>query len=86
MTEFTDGKTWLLVKDLQVQPKARSGRFSDAYNCVPFTTVPIWSGLFVSALLGLGLALGLSALASIKTMDKFENSKSKQLTITVVGE
>lgn len=87
ITEFTDGNTTLLIHDLQVQPKLRDeNRFSDSYNCVPFTTVPIWSGLFVTALLAVGLALGLAALSSIKTMDRFENSKTKQLTITVVGE
>lgn len=71
---------------MQVQPVTKDRRFGDAYNCVPFTTAPIWSGLFVTALLCLGLLVGLSALGSIKTMDKFDNSKTKQLTITVAGE
>ncbi|KAB0794646.1 hypothetical protein PPYR_11485 [Photinus pyralis] len=69
--------------DVQAQPDAHNHRFSDAYNCVPFTTVPIWSGIFVTFIMGLGLLVGLTALNSIKTMDKFDNHKTKQLSITV---
>lgn len=86
VTVFTDGSSWLYIHDLQVQPVIKNGRFDDAYNCVPFTTGPIWSGLFVTALLGFGLFVGLTALSSIKTMDKFDNSKTKQLTITLMGD
>ncbi|KAF5287547.1 hypothetical protein FQR65_LT12218 [Abscondita terminalis] len=69
--------------DVQIQPDAHNHRFNDAYNCVPFTTGPILSGIFVTFILEIGLVVGLSAISSIKTMDKFDNHKTKQLTITV---
>lgn len=69
--------------DMQMQIATKSKRFNDAYDCVPFTTGPIWSGLFITFILGIGLIVALNAIGSIKTMDKFDNHKTKQLTITV---
>lgn len=69
--------------DMQMQIATKSKRFNDAYDCVPFTTAPIWSGLFVTFILGVGLVVALNAIGSIKTMDKFDNHKTKQLSITV---
>ncbi|EFA09806.2 V-type proton ATPase subunit S1 [Tribolium castaneum] len=88
LTTFKDtakdnSKTELRIYDLQVQIDSKNGLFSDAYDCVDFTTVPIWSGLFVTGLLGLGLIIALTAINDIKTMDKFDNQKTKQLSITV---
>lgn len=82
-TVFKDNYMELTLYDIQVQPYAKIRKFSEAYDCVPFTTVPIWSGLMVSFTLILGLFLGFGALASIKTMDKFDTSKTKQLSFTV---
>lgn len=73
----------LSVYDIQAQPDSRRHRFGSAYDCVPFTTAPIWSGIFTVFVLLLGLTVGLVMLGSIKTMDKFDNHKTKQLTITV---
>lgn len=84
VTVFSDASgTELQIQDLQVQPDSRNGKFDDANDCVPFTTVPIWSGLFITAILGLGLIIALSAIMDIKTMDKFDNHKTKNLVITV---
>ncbi|KAK4875017.1 hypothetical protein RN001_011439 [Aquatica leii] len=82
---FTDveNSIELHLFDVQAQPDAHNHRFNDAYNCVPFTTVPILSGIFVTFILEIGLIVGLTAINSIKTMDKFDNHKTKQLTITV---
>lgn len=44
--------TKLTIYDLQVQIDAKKERFGDANDCVPFTTAPIWSGLFVTTILG----------------------------------
>lgn len=73
----------LRMYDLQMQIATKSKRFNDAYDCVPFTTGPIWSGLFVTFILGVGLIVALNAIGSIKTMDKFDNHKTRQLSITV---
>lgn len=69
---------------LQVQPTLNGAtRFSDAYDCVGFMTAPIWSGIFVSAILLLVLTIGIIMILDIKTIS-FENSRSsKQLTFTV---
>ncbi|XP_018321177.1 uncharacterized protein LOC108734217 [Agrilus planipennis] len=82
-TVFKNEEAKLILYEIQAQPDAQDNKFSDAYNCVPFTTIPIWSGLFVTFILIIGLIIGLDALGSIKTMDKFDNYKTKQLSITV---
>lgn len=73
----------LTIYDLQLQIDAGKKRFDSANDCVNFTTVPIWSGIFVTALLGFGLTIALIAIMDIKTMDKFDNQKTKQLSITI---
>ncbi|XP_030764214.1 uncharacterized protein LOC115888588 [Sitophilus oryzae] len=83
---FSDEKsgTKLIIYDLQVQLDAKKKRFGDVNDCVPFTTAPIWSGLFVFTILGVGLIVALTAIMDIKTMDKFDNHKTKNLSITVM--
>lgn len=85
VTTFTsdDANVTLQLYNLQIQPNATKGRFGDANDCVPFMTGPIWSGLFVNFILMTVLMIGIGALFSIKTNDKYENSKSKQLIISV---
>lgn len=85
VTVFTDKTktTELLIYDMQVQTDSKDGLFGDVYDCVDFTTAPIWSGLFVTGLLGIGLVIALTAIIDIKTMDKFDNQKTKQLVITL---
>lgn len=68
----------------QVQPKLNGAKsFAPAIDCVGFMTTPIWSGLFVSFILLVVLAISLTAILDIKTPSRFENSRSKQLTFTV---
>ncbi|XP_046383598.1 uncharacterized protein LOC124154112 [Ischnura elegans] len=55
--------------------------FGDGYDCVYFFTAAIWSGLFVTFLLGLILTWGLSMIMSIRTMDRFDDPKGKTITI-----
>ena len=78
-----DNMIELTMFDIQIQPTTLNAKFSDAYDCITFTTVPIWSGLLVSFTVIVGLFIGIGALASIKTMDKFDNHKTKQLCITL---
>lgn len=68
---------------LQVQMNVLQRSFSTAYDCVGFTTISIWSGLFIGALLCLVAGIGLSCVVSIKAPSKFESTRSKQLTFTV---
>ncbi|KAG5898144.1 hypothetical protein JTB14_034001 [Gonioctena quinquepunctata] len=81
---YSDGNgIELHIFDLQVQMDTPSSKFGDAYDCVPFITVPICTGLLVTALFAIGLILSLTAIMDIKTMDKFDNYKTKNLNITV---
>ncbi|XP_063834497.1 uncharacterized protein LOC135083712 isoform X2 [Ostrinia nubilalis] len=82
--EYSSEEATLLFPDVLMQPfMDNTEKFSDAFNCIGFTTVPIWSGLFVSSMLIAGLVVSISMILDIKTMDRFENNRSKQLTITV---
>nr|CAI5820081.1 unnamed protein product [Callosobruchus analis] len=81
---FSDGNgTELYIYDIQVQIDSKDGKFGDVNDCVTFTTAPIWSGLFVTTIMGIGLIIALTAIMDIKTMDKFDNHKTKNLAITV---
>ncbi|KAJ9579262.1 hypothetical protein L9F63_024630, partial [Diploptera punctata] len=57
--------------------------FGDAYDCVYFFTVPIWSGLFVCIIFSLIMIFGLCMIMDIKTMDRFDDPKGKTITINV---
>ncbi|XP_077283167.1 uncharacterized protein LOC143909140 [Arctopsyche grandis] len=82
---FSNGSVSLTFLEIQVQPLLNGAmRFGSAYNCVGFTTVPIWTGIFISMILIFGMTVAIAMISDIKTMDKFENSKGKTLTISVV--
>lgn len=75
----------LNIIDLQVQVYPTSTEkkvFSDAYDCVGFTTVPIWTGIFVTAILALIMIWGLTMIMDIRTMDRFDDPKGKTITIS----
>ncbi|CAG9134496.1 unnamed protein product [Plutella xylostella] len=74
----------LTLPDVMMQPFMDSTeKFADAFDCIGFTSVPIWSGLMVTFLLILMLSISICMILDIKTMDRFENSRGKQLSITV---
>nr|XP_031842941.1 uncharacterized protein LOC116431521 [Nomia melanderi] len=77
----------LVIQDLQVQvfpdkDQAREPIFSDAYDCVGFTTIPIWTGIFVTTILGIIMMWGLTMIMDIRTMDRFDDPKGKTITIS----
>lgn len=87
---FTNSSLSLSVKfpQFQVQPVLFKDtywtnlvKFDDPYNCVGFTTIPIWSGLFVTFILLLIMTFGLTMMMDIKTMDRFDDAKGKTITI-----
>lgn len=81
---FTNGTDTLRIVDYQVQPWLNgSSKFGDVYDCVGFTTAPIWAGVLVSLFLCGILSIGILALMDIKTPNRFESSRNKQLTFTV---
>lgn len=86
---FRKNFTTLNITDLQVQVYPVSHEkldekkvFSDAYDCVGFTTVPIWTGIFVTAILALIMIWALTMIIDIRTMDRFDDPKGKTITIS----
>ncbi|XP_071441793.1 V-type proton ATPase subunit S1 [Hetaerina americana] len=73
----------IVFNGMQVQAFMEDAKmtFGDGYDCVYFFTAAIWSGLFVTFLLGLILTWGLSMIMSIRTMDRFDDPKGKTITI-----
>ncbi|KAL7648528.1 UNVERIFIED_CONTAM: hypothetical protein RMT77_000434 [Armadillidium vulgare] len=61
-------------------------RFSDAWDCVGFFTIPIWMGLFAAMLLTLILIFGMLMLVDIKTMDRFDDPKGKHFMVCGTAE
>lgn len=79
---FANGPVRLNITDLQVQIDHKNGSFSDAYDCVGFTSIPIWTGIFVTAILALIMIWALTMIMDIRTMDRFDDPKGKTITIS----
>lgn len=84
---FEKEGTVLTIQDLQVQVfpdknPARERIFSDAYDCVGFTTIPIWTGIFVTIVLGMIMIWSLTMIMDIRTMDRFDDPKGKTITVS----
>ncbi|XP_052781382.1 V-type proton ATPase subunit S1-like [Mya arenaria] len=56
---------------------------TDVWECVEFFTVPIWMGIISTLFLILILFYGLTMIANITTMDRFDDPKAKTITVTV---
>ncbi|XP_045461836.1 V-type proton ATPase subunit S1 [Harmonia axyridis] len=80
---FTSETEILTLPGLQIQPFTTQGQhnFDDAYDCVGFTSIPIWTGIFVTVIMLLILTFGITFMMDIKTMDKFDDAKGKTITI-----
>jgi V-type H+-transporting ATPase S1 subunit len=63
-------------------PRGDEQRFSDAYDCISFFTMPIWSGILVTIMLLLILSCGLGMIVDIKVMDRFDDPKGKTISIS----
>lgn len=83
-TIFSSNSVYLNITDVQLQIDSRNGTFSDAYDCVGFTTIPIWSGIFVTGILALIMVWALTMIMDIRTMDRFDDPKGKTITISAV--
>ncbi|XP_046490257.1 V-type proton ATPase subunit S1 [Neodiprion pinetum] len=84
---FYSNTTYVNITDIQVQidPTLSNNNstvvFSDGYDCVGFTTIPIWSGIFVTAIMALIMIWGLTMILDIRTMDRFDDPKGKTITV-----
>lgn len=83
---FTNSKDFeLTLTSFQIQlffnGTNNVSRFADAYDCIGFTSVPIWAGIFVTTILLLILSFGITMMMDIRTMDRFDDAKGKTITI-----
>lgn len=81
-TIFVNNTVNLNIPDIQVQVDAKNVVFNDAYDCVGFTSIPIWTGIFVTAILALIMIWALTMIMDIRTMDRFDDPKGKTITIS----
>lgn len=81
-TIFAKSTVQLNISDMQVQVDAKDVVFNDAYDCVGFTSIPIWTGIFVTAILALIMIWAITMIMDIRTMDRFDDPKGKTITIS----
>ncbi|KAL3285365.1 hypothetical protein HHI36_019473 [Cryptolaemus montrouzieri] len=85
-TTFYNGANTLVLPGVQMQPflnKSDSIVFGDAFDCVGFTNIPIWTGLVVTLILLSILTFGITMIMDIRTMDRFDDAKGKTITVSV---
>ncbi|XP_034949970.1 uncharacterized protein [Chelonus insularis] len=73
--------TTLYLSNMQIQLDYIK-KFADAYDCVGFTSIPIWAGIFVTSILAIIMIWGLTMVMDIRTMDRFDDPKGKTITIS----
>jgi len=79
-----DENMFLTIVAFQVQAfSLDGGKFGYPNDCTPFFTIGILSGLIITLLLITILSFGIMMVASITTMDRFDDPKGKQLNINV---
>ncbi|KAF8794658.1 V-type proton ATPase subunit S1 like protein [Argiope bruennichi] len=71
----------LTFNRFQVQPFRVKDKFSESFDCITWFTVPIWMGVFISLILIVIVNVGVYALSSIHTMDRFDDPKGKTITV-----
>lgn len=77
-------KQTLQFKNFQLQPfSIKNSTYSRALDCSGFLTAPIWMGTVVSILLIIILTFGLLFISAVTTMDRFDDPRSKGLSINV---
>ncbi|XP_067935456.1 V-type proton ATPase subunit S1-like [Watersipora subatra] len=83
--KISNSSATLTIQTLQIQvfDFKVAAKFGLPYDCVGFFTIPIWTGLIASFLLIAVTTYGLYMLSSIQTFDRYDDPKSKPLTVTI---
>ena len=55
----------------------------DVWDCIGFFTIPIWMAIISTIVLMIILFYGLTMIANIKTMDRFDDPKGKTISVNV---
>lgn len=78
---FYDKDTEIVLQLTNFQVQMDADRFDAAYDCVGFTSISIWTGLFVTTILAIIIGWGLVMIIDIRTMDHFDDPKGKTISI-----
>ncbi|KAJ8671461.1 hypothetical protein QAD02_002720 [Eretmocerus hayati] len=70
----------LTLSNLQLQMDTDS--FGKVIDCTGFMSIPIWTGIFVTIILAVIVIWGLTMIVDIRTMDHFDDPKSKTIAIS----
>ncbi|CAC5417300.1 ATPeVS1 [Mytilus coruscus] len=74
----------LMFDGLQFQPfNIMDDQFSDGWDCVVFFTPGIWMAIISVSIMILIVLYGLGMIASLKTMDRYDDPKGKTITVNV---
>lgn len=71
---------------LQIQLNFSDGtepmtKFSESFDCIGFTSIPIWTGILITFLLLGIVSVGISYIMDIRAMDRFDDPKGKTITV-----
>ncbi|CAH3039223.1 unnamed protein product [Porites lobata] len=79
---LSSGTSSLIFSQFQVQPfNVKNGTFAYAYDCTGFFTIPIFMGLIVVGVLLIILFVGILAMFSLTTMDRFDDPKGPTIHV-----
>lgn len=76
----------IVMESFQVQPYDVGKAFNDSFDCTPYFTIPIWMGVFISILFIVILNIGIYALFSVHTMDRFDDPKGKTISVGAAAD
>ena len=86
LNETTNGtvNVTLILDGFQLQPfNVVNGKFSDGWDCVVFFTEGIWMAIISVLVMIIIVLFGLNMIASLKTMDRYDDPKGKTITVNV---
>lgn len=79
-------KITLIFNNLQIQPFYNGKVFAESFDCSTLFTLGSWMGLVVMSIFTMVVAGGAYSLLSIKTMDRFDNTKGKSIINIAAGD
>jgi len=72
----------VIFPDLQIQVgKVRGGKFGPVWECGVLIPIGLWVGIIISLFFAIICCWGFSMLASINTMDRFDDPKGKSINV-----
>lgn len=79
----TDGiSVGVIFPDIQIQVgKVHGGKFGPVWECGVLLPIGLWVGIIVSLFFAIICCWGFSMLASINTMDRFDDPKGKSINV-----